>query len=337
MEEYIKLLDLPDEFDLADLKKAYHKKVLQYHPDKASNEAERVGYEALMKKLNEAYDYLKDYLEGNNGKYSKATSESNTYSYSENNYTDDSEYTNNSDENETYQEEEESYQEENEQYNEEENYENIDYTGRITSFIKSMYNPKVVFDAFSQIFIYMLKNPKQAMIIIFISLLSISFWNKILYTESPNDSKTYTKESQKISNQENTRQTPIQNTAKNLDINQQGFQDDSKDIVFKGVAKSELNNYIADLNKQIKFNWVLPTDLQISNPKNIKVIVQFKISKDGSLANEPVIKESSGFENVDFSCIKAIKLTFPFKSLPTGLTDKNLNIEYTFEAQRRFH
>ena len=40
MEEYIKLLDLPDEFDLDDLKKAYRKKVLQYHPDKAANEAE---------------------------------------------------------------------------------------------------------------------------------------------------------------------------------------------------------------------------------------------------------------------------------------------------------
>lgn len=50
MEEYIKLLELPEEFDLNDLKMAYRKKVLQYHPDKATNEAERIGYEAVIKK-----------------------------------------------------------------------------------------------------------------------------------------------------------------------------------------------------------------------------------------------------------------------------------------------
>ena len=55
---YIKLLDLSENFNADDLKKAYRQKVLQYHPDKAKNEAERVGYEALMKKLNEAYEEL---------------------------------------------------------------------------------------------------------------------------------------------------------------------------------------------------------------------------------------------------------------------------------------
>ena len=73
VKEYIKLLDLPEEFDLQDLKKAYRKKVLQYHPDKAGNEAERIGYEATMKKLNEANACLKEYLENHGGKYSKET------------------------------------------------------------------------------------------------------------------------------------------------------------------------------------------------------------------------------------------------------------------------
>lgn len=44
MEEYIKLLELPEEFDLNDLKMAYRKKVLQYHPDKATNEAEALEH-----------------------------------------------------------------------------------------------------------------------------------------------------------------------------------------------------------------------------------------------------------------------------------------------------
>lgn len=71
MEEYIKLLELPEEFDLNDLKMAYRKKVLQYHPDKATNEAERIGYEAVIKKINEANKYLKEYLENHGGVYSK--------------------------------------------------------------------------------------------------------------------------------------------------------------------------------------------------------------------------------------------------------------------------
>lgn len=44
MEEYIKLLELPEEFDLNDLKMAYREKVLQYHPDKATNEAEALEH-----------------------------------------------------------------------------------------------------------------------------------------------------------------------------------------------------------------------------------------------------------------------------------------------------
>jgi len=77
LEEYIKLLDLPDEFDFAILKKAYRKKVKMYHPDKAVDEAQRIGFEAAMKKLNEANERLKEYLEQHNGKYIKPVEEEN--------------------------------------------------------------------------------------------------------------------------------------------------------------------------------------------------------------------------------------------------------------------
>lgn len=111
MEEYIKLLDLPDEFDLDDLKKAYRKKVLQYHPDKAANEAERIGYEATMKKLNEANAYIKEYLENHEGRYSKSEY------YNTNSYSDDTEE--DTTEDNTYSddetEDESSYEEENEE------------------------------------------------------------------------------------------------------------------------------------------------------------------------------------------------------------------------------
>ena len=51
MEEYIKLLELPEEFDLNDLKMAYRKKVLQYHPDKGTNEVEALDYKNIYKFL----------------------------------------------------------------------------------------------------------------------------------------------------------------------------------------------------------------------------------------------------------------------------------------------
>ena len=37
-------LFIPEEFDLNDLKMAYRKKVLQYHPDKATNEVEALEH-----------------------------------------------------------------------------------------------------------------------------------------------------------------------------------------------------------------------------------------------------------------------------------------------------
>ncbi len=121
MEEYIKLLDLnPEEFNLADLKKAYRKKVLQYHPDKAANEAERIGYEATMKKLNEANTYIKEYLENHGGKYSKSE-------YYNTNTSSDDDTADNTTEDNTYSDEEaeeSSYEEENEEEETEDTEEN---------------------------------------------------------------------------------------------------------------------------------------------------------------------------------------------------------------------
>lgn len=132
MKEYIKLLDLPEEFDLADLKKAYRKKVLQYHPDKASNEAERIGYEATMKKLNEANAYLKEYLENHGGKYSKDTE---TYNYSDDSST--QETTDEFDYEENNEEEYSEYEDEYNEYDEDDEYKEVeeDYTNTLHSLL----------------------------------------------------------------------------------------------------------------------------------------------------------------------------------------------------------
>ena len=71
MRRYIELLnlDLLERFNLQDLKKAYHKMVLKYHPDKAKDEAQRIEFNNKMKKLNEAYDFLEKYLKNHGGEY----------------------------------------------------------------------------------------------------------------------------------------------------------------------------------------------------------------------------------------------------------------------------
>ena len=321
MEEYIKLLDLPYEFNLSDLKKAYRKKVLQYHPDKANNEAERVGYEALMKKLNEAYDYLKDYLEHHDGKYSKANESTNSY----NDYSTDN--TDNSAQ-EDYQEED--YQEENEQYTQEENYENIDYIGKIIDFYKSMFNPIKVYKVFKEIYG---KNPKYTIIAFIIALLFIPLWNKFTDIVYPNSSQTYTQESK----QETKQEIPPQNIPQNNTINQQSSSQENNKDIYKGVARSEWNVYMRDLQSQIKRNLSLPQDIEASKPDNAKVVTLFKISKEGSLMSEPVIEKSSGIESVDLSCIKAIKLTAPFRPLPNGFTGEYLDTSFTCEALRHYN
>ena len=301
MEEYIKLLDLPDEFDLADLKKAYRKKVFQYHPDKASNEAERVGYEALMKKLNEANEYLKDYLEHHDGKYSKVNESTNNYSNYSTDDTDNSaqeDYQEEDYQNESYQEEdyqEESSQNENVQYTQEENYENIDYIGKIIDFYKSMFNPIKVYKAFKEIYG---KNPKLSIIALI------------------------------------KQEIPTQNTPQNLTINQQNLQENNEKV-FQGLTRSEWDLYMRDLQERIKRNWSFPQNIEKSNPDKVKLVVtRFKISKDGSLLGVPVIEKSSGIERIDSSCIDAIKLTAPFRPLPPGFTGEYLDTSFTFEALR---
>ncbi len=107
---------------------------------------------------------------------------------------------------------------------------------------------------------------------------------------------------------------------------------ENNDEVFQGVERTEWNLYMNDLFRRIKANWVLPKDTEKNNLDNVKVVVKFNISKEGNLIGEPVIKESSGIESVDLSCIEAIKLTSPFRVLPKGFSGEYLDTDFTFET-----
>lgn len=67
--EYIQILKLPNKFDLQILKTIYKKNVFIFHPDRTQDNVEKSRLEKKLKKINEAYENLKEFLEKNNGEY----------------------------------------------------------------------------------------------------------------------------------------------------------------------------------------------------------------------------------------------------------------------------
>lgn len=332
MEDYIKLLDLnPEEFNLADLKKAYRKKVLQYHPDKAANEAERIGYEATMKKLNEANAYIKEYLENHEGRYSKSeyyntnsssddteeyTTEDNTYSDEETE--DESSYEEEKEEESEYYDEEETEEEQTEDTEEE----TIGLWEECVRAFKEGYNknkssettiPKVQYTSDTKIFMVIM------ILIIIGSWLICSNLDKEDNTPPPQQT-TQQKNAQQTEQQEQITQVP----------QAQQEEEQNKDVVIS--KDSTLGRYIAYSSQQVVNNWRLPSGTQSDS---IRAKVRFKIFKDGNLIGEPKIEKSSEDYLIDKSCIRAVIYSAPFKPIPEELNKDYLDIELSFEADKK--
>ena len=62
-DKFIKILKLNDYYSAEELKKAYRKAVIENHPDKFQDVEEKKRATERMKKINEAYEYLKDYTQ----------------------------------------------------------------------------------------------------------------------------------------------------------------------------------------------------------------------------------------------------------------------------------
>lgn len=60
-EKYIKILNLNENYSEEEFKKAYRKAVIENHPDKYQDETEKKQATERMKKINEAYGFLKNY------------------------------------------------------------------------------------------------------------------------------------------------------------------------------------------------------------------------------------------------------------------------------------
>lgn len=83
--------------------------------------------------------------------------------------------------------------------------------------------------------------------------------------------------------------------------------------------------YMKVLQEKIKQLWEPPQ----YNKKN-RVVVQFKISRDGRLLS-PSIIESSGYSNVDNAALKAVISAAPFAPLPAGYKGESIEIKFSFD------
>jgi hypothetical protein len=337
VEEYIKLLDLPDEFDFAILKKAYRKKVMKFHPDKAKDEAQRVEFEAIMKRLNEANDYLKEYLESHDGKYTKPIDEdikedceeetedySNSQGYDENN-SDEEQHEDSINEEEEYEEvNEDEYEETNDENSEtfsEDKIKDLSLFERVIYIVKMMFSAETFHEVlnnpnanpFTPVF-GSLKN--MLLFIVLFSLLLYPIYNFIDKHVYPDNNQP---KQEKV--QDSTTDQKNSNTATN------------KPLTPENTA--EINEYMGNVQQKIKRNWDLPKNTMTEQGYNeVKVVVELTISKDGRLLGEPLIKESSGLAIVDSRCIEAVKLSSPFNPLPDFMSDDSYKMEFTFEANR---
>ena len=342
MEEYIRLLDLPDEFDGAILKKAYRKKVMKFHPDKAKNEDERAEFETTMKKLNEANEYLKEYLENHNGKYIKEEEtkfSSENHSYSENTVNEEEyNYQDENQEDDKYQTEEEINDIANEDSEEDIQDDDLGFddlapAARVLVCIMLLFQPKLLYKILTQTkanpYKIIVESPKN--FIIFIVLLVLI----LLPIHSLIDKVTHNKSSQQqeiVQKKENKKQEVEEKKIPSKSLERP--KDANKTLTLE--QQKEIQNYMANIQRNIKANWDLPQNIMKQEGYDeIKVVIAFHIAKDGSLLDKPIIKESSGLKIADIRCIEAVELTAPFRRLPSFINDESMGVEFTFEANRK--
>ncbi len=91
------------------------------------------------------------------------------------------------------------------------------------------------------------------------------------------------------------------------------------------IRQPDFGPYMRDLQRRIKMNWNPP-----KGNESKRVVLLFKIAKDGRLLSCSVFK-SSGLPSADNAAINAVKLTAPFKPLPTDFKGQSIDIQFTFD------
>ena len=91
------------------------------------------------------------------------------------------------------------------------------------------------------------------------------------------------------------------------------------------IREPDFGPYMRELQRRIKLNWHPP-----KGNESRKVVLLFKIAKNGQLLSCRVYR-SSGLPSADQAALNAVKLTAPFRPLPTDYKGSNIDIQFTFD------
>lgn len=91
------------------------------------------------------------------------------------------------------------------------------------------------------------------------------------------------------------------------------------------VREPDFGPYMRELQRRIKMNWDPP-----KGNESKRVVLLFKIAKDGRLLSVRVFK-SSGVPNADKAALNAVELTAPFRPLPADFRGGSIDIQFTFD------
>ena len=91
------------------------------------------------------------------------------------------------------------------------------------------------------------------------------------------------------------------------------------------IREPDFGPYMRELQRRIKMNWDPP-----KGNESKRVVLMFKIAKDGRLLSCSVYK-SSGLKSADDAALNAVKLTAPFRPLPAEYKGSSIDIQFTFD------
>lgn len=96
------------------------------------------------------------------------------------------------------------------------------------------------------------------------------------------------------------------------------------------IDEIDFSKYMQNLQKTIKNNWTVN---RVQKEVSRNVVALIGIKKDGSLAYPPKIITSSGDEQYDDSCLKAIQTIEKFDPLPKEYNGEQIDIQFTFDMK----
>ena len=93
-----------------------------------------------------------------------------------------------------------------------------------------------------------------------------------------------------------------------------------------GDFGSRFGYYVDIIKQRVAQNWLLP-EVAAGTPVGATVYIQFSVGRDGSVSGAQIAK-SSGSPSLDLSCLHAVQRVDSFPPLPSGYTDRSLNVLY---------